>query len=376
MSCRSQARWSSQPRSWTAWWCSTHNGSKFARSVAPPCSHQRTWCNLHRSKGASQPGMAQVGYRARRALRWARLASRVVRPRSNRPGACRTSPRWTTTGATWPTSNTRRRTSAGSSTGRPQSTAGDPAASGADTSTTTTTSGRPARATVPPVRAARAWALRKPWRSSGSLGQWSGTCSANRASTAPVSRPWSRNPVSGSKRPARHHMPSPSTQVRNLVDRRCCSNRAMSSSRRIWRTSAATARRNSSGVDRDATSTSASARSTRAWRCPGSSWRRAWLRTSTCAPPTAPPASASSSAGIRSTVRARSSTRPASRNEVRAAPANSCSGNEATSANCEASCTSRPSSHARRRAADATAAINVARSRQPGSTPATIPTHL
>ena len=143
--------------------------------------------------------------------------------------------------------------------------------SGLVVSTTTTTSGRPAAAPLPSVRATRAWARRKPVpfeRVGGAvlgdlLGEPGGH-GGRRAGRAGV------RPVSGSNRPDRHHMPSPSIQVRSRVARRWRSRRAIPSPRWMARTSAVTARWSSSGVARAATATSWSARPT--------SWRRSEVR--------------------------------------------------------------------------------------------------
>ncbi len=206
--------------------------------------------------GPGSRGWRRCGTGRGRARRWARLASRVERPRLSCPGVWSTTPWWTTTGWMSAMSNRRRSTSVGSSTGNPQSTVGAPVGSGLVVSTTTTTSGRPPPGPVPSHRAARAWARRKPWRSTGSVGQCSGTCSANSAATVADSRPCRRRPVSGSNRPARHHMPSPSIQVCSRVARCWRSRRASPSSRWMTRTSVANVRCSSSGVDRGATCTS------------------------------------------------------------------------------------------------------------------------
>ena len=144
-------------------------------------------------------------------------------------------------------------------------------------------------------------------------------------------RPWRARPVSGSKRPVRHHMPSPSTQLRSRVARRWRSKRAMASSAldpaHLDGHRPRTAPR---GWTPTATSTSRSARQRARGRWWGSSCRNARPMTSTWPPDTVPAARASPSGGMAWVVRARSSTRPASRRELRAAWAMACSGKEAT----------------------------------------------
>ena len=189
------------------------------------------------------------------------------------------------------------------------------------------------RVPCPSVRAARAWARRKAWRSRGWKGQSSGVLSANSAATVLANRPWSVSPVSGSNRPRRHHIPSSSIHVSSRVARRCRSRRAIPSSARSWSISTvnalcSSAGRRRRGRARPATRPTPPARrggTARAGAGPARRRRRARRVT-------VPASSASPNAGIAVTVRARSRTRSASRAEVRAASATICSGRAVTSA--------------------------------------------
>lgn len=71
---------SSRPhlRSWTVWWCLLHSGIKLLRFVGPPWFQGSMWCIWHQSNCWVQVPKAQVGYMARSARRWARLAVRIV----------------------------------------------------------------------------------------------------------------------------------------------------------------------------------------------------------------------------------------------------------------------------------------------------------
>ena len=174
----------------------------------------------------------------------------------------------------------------------------------------------------------------------GSVGQHSGVASVNRASTVARRRASRRTPVTGSNRPVRFHMPSPSTQDRSRVARRCRSSRLSPSSRSSRLASRSTRRVNCSTVDAPATAARVSTRSSSSG--PRSPSRRAARVTASMCPAVVWPAlSVSASRGVACNVSARSLTLPAVASEVRSTCAIVASGNDDTA-------DSRPISAARR----------------------------
>jgi hypothetical protein len=212
---------------------------------------------------------------------------------------------------------------------------------------TTMYSGRPGLV-WPPCSRRSATASPARWCcfSTGSVGQVSGVCSANRALTAASIRAESLTPVTGSNRPDRHHMPSASVQVRTRTARRCRVNLSMPSSRWMLRTSTANRRRQSSTVATAATSSKPrSSRSNNSSRCSPSRCLVARVTSSTCPAVTAPSSNASASDGAASRVRERSRSLIASFADPRVQSAIVFSGNDTCAASFDVNAAFAPVSH-------------------------------
>ncbi len=68
--------------SWARWWWKEQRRRALSRSVFPPCDHGVSWWASHQAAGMSQPSVRQCRSRMARALRWAGVKRRWVRPRS------------------------------------------------------------------------------------------------------------------------------------------------------------------------------------------------------------------------------------------------------------------------------------------------------